>query len=229
MAKQNRPMRKNWFDQNAERKGKNFLDNFDREFVRDGAKARAVDNILRDISDGILTMTDLTTERLFNINLLNAMNTVFNNRYANITRMLNGINTMIYIDVWNRNREYLAKFAEARGREYTLSQLDAEQKKFMDCPDPYYYLPHGFESMKGVSEDPYITNMKIALTKYQKMYIDLIECIRQVLFSLDINNGAVDPTIVEKMAMAIKEVTSTRLDRVRFLPLDFDTFISSLL
>ena len=60
MAQNNKPRqpRKSWFDNQAERKGQKFLDGWangqDRDFSSPDRKIRAIDNILRDIKDGLI-------------------------------------------------------------------------------------------------------------------------------------------------------------------------------
>lgn len=130
-----RQPRKSWFDNQAERKGQKFLDGWangqDRDFFSPDKKIRAIDNILRDIKDGLIDINkDMTETRLLNKDLLESIIQVCYSRLEFFRRMSNAFAML-------NNVSYCVKI-QRQFNEQTANMDEFSKAQFINQMDPNY-------------------------------------------------------------------------------------------
>lgn len=238
-----RQPRKSWFDNQAERKGQKFLDGWangqDRDFFSPDKKIRAIDNILRDIKDGLIDINkDMTETRLLNKDLLESIIQVCHSRLEFFRRMSNAfamLNNVSYcLQVQRQVNEQTAGIVDDNIKQSFISKIDHNYQWLAYAPpldgtydantDSYIGgIPYARELAEACNHPAYQKQKWIADT-IVTMYNNIL-----IVFSRLHNavcNNTLQPsdmTSIYEIQAAIDNMTKSKAFQNRMnLPMDFN-------
>ena len=244
MAQNNKPRqpRKSWFDNQAERKGQKFLDGWangqDRDFSSPDRKIRAIDNILRDIKDGLIDINkDMVETRLLNRDLLQSIIQVCHSRLEFFRRMSNAfamLNNVSYCVQVQRQINEQTEGMDSQSKQLFVGKIDHNYQWLAYAPsldgtyDPNTSkyvggIPYARELAEACNHPAYQSQKRIA-DIFVKMYNEI-----EIVFSR-ISIGVCNNTLQPNDITSIMEVQSSMLNVIRnnnlqnrmSIPLDFN-------
>lgn len=248
MAQNNKPRqpRKSWFDNQAERKGQKFLDGWangqDRDFNLPDKKIRAIDNILRDIRDGLIDINkDMVETRLLNKDLLHSIIQVCHCRLEFFRRMNNAfsmLNNVSYCVLVQRQINEQTAGLDSKQLELFVNNIDRNYQWLASAPplDGAYDVNtnsyvggilYARELAQACNHPAYQSQKQIAEI-FMKMYSE-IEAVFTGLYNGVCNNTLkpIDITSITQVQSSMHNVVRNNTLKNRMqMPLDFNVLIS---